>query len=196
MLNTTETQRGLSMIELMIAIVILGILISLGLPSFRAWMGNTKLRSTAESLQSGLQLGRVEAVRRNSNVEFVLTNDAPIEANVNSLTANITGKNWVVRADTDPSPLVASYSFIGGKSVDEGSVASVLITAPAATITFTGMGRTTLAANSTFQITNPTEGACAAAAGPMRCLNIAVAVGGQIKMCDPAVLTAGDTRRC
>ncbi|MCC6472780.1 MAG: hypothetical protein IT514_03450, partial [Burkholderiales bacterium] len=44
--------------------------------------------------------------------------------------------------------------------------------------------------------TNPSGGACAADGGPMRCLNVLVSPGGQIKMCDPAVAATGDTRRC
>lgn len=191
---------GMSMIELLIALAVLGLLTALGLPSFNAWLHNTKLRTAAESLQSGLQMGRAEAVRQNRNVEFVLTNDMPIAANVNalvpSIVGDIVGANWVVRVDTDPDPAVTTYDFISGKSAAEGSTTTVVITAPANTITFTGLGRATLAANSTFQVTNPAGGACAALAGPMRCLNVTVAVGGQVKMCDPAVATAGDSRRC
>ena len=63
-------------------------------------------------------------------------------------------------------------------------------------VTFNGFGATTLGAAATFAVANPAGGLCAAAGGPMRCLNIVVSVGGQTRMCDPAVTTAGDTRRC
>ena len=52
-----------------------------------------------------------------------------------------------------------------------------------------------LVANATIQVTNPTGGACKPGGG-MNCLNITVGVGGQVKMCDPTVVTAGDSRGC
>ena len=68
-----------------------------------------------------------------------------------------------------------------------------------ATITFDGFGKTNLPAAATIQVTNPTGGACqiSATVGKMRCLNITVQVGGQIKMCDPYPgLAVGDSRKC
>jgi type IV fimbrial biogenesis protein FimT len=54
-----------------------------------------------------------------------------------------------------------------------------------ATVAFTGLGR---AGNTlTLNITNPTGGACKSTGGEMRCLNIIVATGGQIRMCNPAL---------
>ena len=55
------------------------------------------------------------------------------------------------------------------------------------TITFDGLGKTNLVGAATIQVTNPTGGACqtSATAGKMRCLNVTVSVGGQVKMCDP-----------
>ena len=69
---------GFSLIELVIAIAIAGILLSLGLPALSAYSNNIKLRAAAESLMSGLQLARAEAVRLNTRVELILTNAPPI----------------------------------------------------------------------------------------------------------------------
>lgn len=62
-------------------------------------------------------------------------------------------------------------------------------------IVFDGLGKTSLAATATIQVTNPTGGLCKPA-GNMNCLNVTVSVGGQSKMCDPTVAIAGDSRAC
>lgn len=64
--------RGISLIEMAVVISILGIVVAAGAPAFSTWMANSQIRSTAESIQSGLQLARAEAVRRNTNVGFEL----------------------------------------------------------------------------------------------------------------------------
>ena len=43
-------QRGFSLVELVIAVAIMGILLALALPSFSTYLRNVKLRSAAESL--------------------------------------------------------------------------------------------------------------------------------------------------
>jgi len=39
----------------------------------------------------------------------------------------------------------------------------------------------------TLNLTNSTGGTCMAAGGPMRCLNILVTTGGQVRMCNPNI---------
>ncbi|HEY9379822.1 MAG TPA: GspH/FimT family pseudopilin, partial [Burkholderiales bacterium] len=90
-------QRGFSLIELMIGLTLVAMLLTFGMPSFTVWLQNTRIRSAAEALQSGLQLARAEAVRRNTSTVFTLTNSAPITANVNSVTPSSTGNNWFLR---------------------------------------------------------------------------------------------------
>ena len=67
--------HGFSLIELSIALVILGILLLAAAPGFSAWMRNTQIRTAAEALRDGLQLARGEAVRRNTSIRFQLTNN-------------------------------------------------------------------------------------------------------------------------
>jgi Tfp pilus assembly protein FimT len=144
-----------------------------------------------------VQLARAEAVRRNATVQIVLTDDAPEISNVNSATLSVTGANWMIRV-WDPS--VGQYSFVEGKAGLEGAgtigAPAVQMTGDVTNITYNGFGSTT--GGGTFSFTNPTGGACAPG-GPMRCLNVTVANGGQARMCDPAVdpiANPGDTRAC
>jgi type IV fimbrial biogenesis protein FimT len=158
---------------------------------------NQKLRAKAEAYLNGLQSARIEAVRQNAQVEFVLTDDDPISPLVNAITPIATGRNFVVRS---LDPATGLYAFVEGRSAEgsgtsEGDSELVSTTSSDSTVTFNGFGTTTLAAAVTIQVKNPSGGACAPT-GPMRCLNVVVSPGGQVKMCDPAVSATGDTRKC
>ena len=80
--------RGFSLIELMIVIAILGIVLSLGVPMFRTFMQNQKIRATAESIYNGLQMARGEAIKNNGVTCFY-----PIEPS--------NGASWCVRPAND-----------------------------------------------------------------------------------------------
>ena len=62
--------KGFSLIELMMALVVFGILMSQAFPMFSVWIGNSKLRTAAESVYAGLQIAKQEASRRNARVLF------------------------------------------------------------------------------------------------------------------------------
>jgi type IV fimbrial biogenesis protein FimT len=183
-------QRGFTLIELLITITILGILFAAAIPNYRAWIQNTQIRSAAESLQAGLNLARSEAVRRNTRVEFVLTNSTPDESNVGTVTASTAGVNWLVRQFE--STTYAASDFIQSKTGAEGA-SQVTVGADASSIAFSGLGRAS--APLTINLTNPSAGTCAALGGNARCLRINVSIGGQVRMCDPSV-TGTDTRAC
>ncbi len=114
----TNNLRGYSLIELVVALVIMGILLSLALPNYSNYMRDAKLRSAAEVFLSGIQLARSEAVRRNTQVELVLTGDAPTVENVASLTASATGTNWVIRTADLATFIEGKYAADGGGLVE------------------------------------------------------------------------------
>lgn len=190
--------RGFSLLELIIALAIAGILMALAAPAYIGYVANSRIRTAAQSFNSGLQLARTEAIRRNMNVDFVLIDDtAP---SLTSAASNL-GRGWLVRT-TD------GVTFIEGKQLNEGGSNQIVVNdsnndgsanaGAVSTITFNGMGMTTLPAGVTFTFTNPSGGVCTTATQPasMRCLNVAVARGGQSIICDPAVTATSDNRRC
>ncbi|UCH49935.1 MAG: GspH/FimT family pseudopilin [Betaproteobacteria bacterium] len=165
----------MTLIELLIGMAILALILSLGLPSVSDWMQNTQVRSAAESIQSGLQLARAEAVKRNTFVGFTMAGP---------------DSSWSVDVMNPPAQIQSRTSAEGSGNAQ--------IATTNATIIFDGLGKTSLAADATIQVTNPTGGACKTTTTPgMNCLNVTVSVGGQVKMCDPIINPAtGDTRAC
>ncbi len=163
---------GVTLIELLIGMALLAILVTMGLPSFANWIQNRQLRSAAESVQSGLQLARGEAVKRNTFVGFTMAGP---------------DSSWSVDVMNPPQQ-------IQSRPAAEGTPNPQIATTDA-TIIFNGLGKTSLAAGAVIQVTNPTGGACKPGSD-MNCLNVTVSVGGQVKMCDPTIVAAGDTRAC
>ncbi len=64
--------RGVTLLELIVALMLTGMLLLAGLPSFTAFLRNAEVRSTAESIGNGLRLARSEATRLNRPVSFTL----------------------------------------------------------------------------------------------------------------------------
>ena len=200
MLRPRRTARGFNLVELMIGIAIVAVLMMAGLPNLTAWLQNSHIRNAAETLQSGLQLARAEALRRNATVRFQLVSNL-----TSGCALSTSGKSWVVSlvdatgaCDAAPSETTAPQ-ILQKKSGTEGAPNAV-IAATVSTISFNGLGRFSGgAATATIDISNTTGGACAAVGGgggPMRCLRVAVTTGGQVRMCDPAVDDAADPRFC
>ena len=64
--------RGFTLVELLIGIVILAVLMLFALPTFRDFMGNARIRNTADSIANGIRQTQVEAIKRNRNVVFII----------------------------------------------------------------------------------------------------------------------------
>lgn len=206
--------RGFSLIELMMTVAIVGVLLALAAPRFADYLRNVKLRSAAEMFLTGLQLARSEAVRMNTPVEFLLTADDPIPGNVGTAVAAASGTNWMVRT-ADMGTFIDGKFGIEGAGRGAAQLTPIRINdttppastdpdappvAPVASIVFNGLGRTSLPSQAVFKFNNPDAGTCVTAGGPVRCLKVIVAIGGQARICDPAVsaaaVAAGDSRGC
>ena len=217
MLSNRMRQCGVTLIELLIAVSIIATLMFLGLPSMGTWLSNSQIRTTGETLLAGINVARTEALRRNAVVRFQLTTTMDSGCALVVPAVPVTGANWVVslgnpaglcdkapadQADPNP-PTALDPKIIQKKSGTEGSRQAVVTATGSSTLYFFGLGRLTTplgAPNITeINITNPVAGNCQhvdVANGTMRCLRITISNGGQIKMCDPAVLDNTDPRFC
>lgn len=169
-------QNGVTLTELLIGIVILGIMIAVALPSYTIAIQNTQIRTAAESVLSGLQLARNEAVRRNTDVRLVLG----------------TQSSWTITAKDGTQIQARDYSA-GSTNVTVAKTPS-----SATTITFNSLGRVTANADASNPITQldfdvPTSILSAAQSREMR---IVVGAGGNVRMCEPGVSSETDTRYC
>jgi type IV fimbrial biogenesis protein FimT len=178
------TQRGMTLVEIAIGLILVALLAALAVPSFRDWIQNAQVRTATESITEGLQLARAEAVRLNGPVAFTLT--------------STTGGAWTIRTlNVDDLSAVATTQT---RTASETSNAS--IAASATIVCFNGSGQQIAAAEGvcparsqvTFDVTNPNGGTCAPS-GPVRCLRVVVRTGGQARMCDPA-LPNTDSQSC
>ena len=65
-----KSNRGVTLIELMIGLAILGVLIGLGIPSFQSFIVSNRLTSQTNELLGAYQVARAEAIRLNRPVHF------------------------------------------------------------------------------------------------------------------------------
>lgn len=206
MMANAAMHKGFTLIELMIAITVLGVLLVLGLPSFVEMIQNTQIRTAAEGILDGLQIARSEAVRRNAYTQFVL---GP-------------GTGWTVFEINPPTSGLAcgTIATIQSRSGAEGSSNATVSISPAggSTITFTPMGWTS---NSCTGLNvDPAMdhwiqfnvGSSALDSTKERPMEIRVTANGGIRLCAPWAgdatdlnpppsagnwrLPAGDPRRC
>jgi type IV fimbrial biogenesis protein FimT len=178
-LRARSAQRGFNLIEVLVVVAVLGVSIAIGAPAFGEWLQNQQIRAASDAMTNGFQLARAEAIRRNLPVRIAV---GP-------------GSAWAVAE-------AASGTAIQARSAEEGSPNAIVITDPVAAtmVTFSPLGG--VAANAdgsprinSLDVVNPGGGACATAAGPMRCLRVVITAGGSVRMCDPA-LASPDPRAC
>lgn len=209
---TNPQQKGVTLIELLIGIALLSILLGLGVPAFMQMIENMQVRTQTENFKNGLLLARAEALKRNLRTSFSMVGDLS-----NSCTPTTNGPFWIVsREDTalspdnnchlEANPDPAANSFILHKSDANPNRTTIATTSPnaaASQICFNGLGQlTTLAGTgcviAAYRINfrGPSGSTCFNEGGDTRCLSVEVQPGGEIRMCDPAVTTVGDSRRC
>ena len=178
MLTPRKHDGGFTLIELVIAFALLGILVTLAVPAFQHWIQNAQIRNGAEGILNGLQHARGEAVRRNMNIQFLLGSQS----------------GWTITPASDPTNIITS------RVAEEGSNNAVVTVTPAGSdrITFNGMGWITNNGDSSPAITSvDITSATMAGNSEIRPLRVVIFTGGVPKMCDPSPsLAAGDPRIC
>lgn len=165
-------QWGVTLIEMMIALLIISILILVAMPNFGAWIANAQIRNGAEAVLNGMQFARNQAIQFNTAVQFELTGET----------------TWTVTRVSDGEELQSR--------TEEGSANATTETLPedATILTFNGMGWIVANADGSDSITQVDIEASVDVDGE-RPLRVSVTPGGALKMCDPAV-AAPDPRVC
>ena len=94
----TRNQSGFTLYELLITVLIVGVVLSFGVPNLREFSQNSRMTGTANDLHAAFQMARSEAARAKSNITIC--------ASANSMTAGADcGGTWdqgfIVFVDTD-----------------------------------------------------------------------------------------------
>lgn len=166
---------GYSLVELVVAMAVLVTVSLFGLPAMQSATGNAQTRAVAESVLHGLQQARVEAIKRNAAIVFVLSSDSSWQLGCAEVTA------------TCPAQLTR-------KTAKEGSTTPLTIQSSAWTVRFSSFGSRDPGlqpALSQVDFSNP-----AVPLASRKSLRVLLAAGGDSRMCEPSVVTAGDPRAC
>ena len=164
-----KKQIGFSLIEVMIVVAIIGITASIAMPSYSAWIANTKVRTATESILNGIQKARSEALLRNTAVSFTL--------GANS--------SWTVQCVT-----AATCGVLDARSNEEGGTQDIAINSGGNTsLVFTNLG--IISTTAAFPITTVDV----SLTGADRPLRVTIGGGGNVRMCDPNTGVT-DPRRC
>jgi type IV fimbrial biogenesis protein FimT len=126
--------RGLTLIEVMVALVISAVLLAIAAPDFREAIWRARLSTVSMDIVSAIQLARAEAVRQNARAVLCASTD-----NSSCTAASATWAGWIVFVDSNndgtrdaAEPVIKAGSFPANATVK----ASAAITAVNQRITF------------------------------------------------------------
>lgn len=121
-------QAGFTLIELMIAVAILAIGVSLAIPDFLRWYAQSQLRQATSEIATQLTLARMAGMNRNRAVDVTVENlggTVHISA-VSSGVAVIKDKNLPPRVTSViGSPITVSFSSMGLRTSGGTGVQSI-----------------------------------------------------------------------
>jgi type IV fimbrial biogenesis protein FimT len=158
--------RGMTLVELLVVMAIAAIGAKLAAPGIAQLLASYKVRGAAEAIVSGLNFARGEAVRRNTPVSFGLVTDG----------------GWSVQQISTSSTLLSrSAADLAGTTVASSSTAT--------SVTFIATGLVQSG-------TQMTQVNVSSTVGDTQARRVNIFGGGLIRMCDPAVTTASDPRKC
>jgi len=92
-------QNGFTLYELMITLLVIGVILTFGVPDFSEFTRNSQLTGTANDLHSSMQMARSEAARSKSNITICGSTNSmdPVAADCNGTFED----GWIVFIDLD-----------------------------------------------------------------------------------------------
>ena len=130
--------RGLTLIELMVAIAVAAVLLSLAAPNFQQAVAKNRLSTAASELTGAIQLARAEAIRNNRRVTLCRSEDGSACS-----TASTPWPGWIVFVDSDGDGTRDNNEPVVKAGTIDGQVqllSSAALTANGERITFRGDG--------------------------------------------------------
>lgn len=131
----TAVARGFTLAELLVAIAVLGILLTLAAPDLRAMIRNNRLATLSNQLVVSLQYARTEAVKRGATVSVCKTADASAQNPV-CVSGGGWERGWLVFVDGGTAGVVDGTDLrLQVAQTDNGGTS---ITGDAALVNFVG----------------------------------------------------------
>lgn len=194
--------KGFSLTELMIAMVVFAILLASAVPMFSVWIGNTKLRTAAESVYAGVQIAKQEATRRNARVLFTLVDPATNAWQICQVVLGGTNCDPAVPVIQQRDGAEEASGIRVGMSTDPAQIVGAAFQTPLAAgaglpggVIFDPRGRPAIIAGWANAVRFDMRNMPLAANNNERRLVVVLTPGGSARMCDPQV-GAGNPRAC
>jgi type IV fimbrial biogenesis protein FimT len=198
--------RGFTIVELMTVLVVFALLLFVAIPNIASWMNNVRVRTTAETIASGINQARVEAIKRNMTVSFWLVTASAASSAVLDATCvrSTASSSWVVSLD-DPTgqceqspsattaPRIVSSNAAGSNGTSVQIAAVDLSSTASSVVAFNGYGQPVTGVGGLsiqhIDVSSSTAGS--------RRLRLEISTGGDVRMCDrDVVFTSTDPRKC
>lgn len=170
---TRAFARGVTLIELMVALALGFILVMLAIPSYNTWTADAEVSGAASALADAMRAANSEAIKQNTNVEFILS-----------------PPGWTARYVGTGLPIPAGR-------YQEGGYRAALVAAPGgtATITFNSLGGIELVNADTTAPFEQVDISVAGAARPLRVVR-GLGISTSIRVCDPKFAWPADPKGC
>jgi type IV fimbrial biogenesis protein FimT len=124
---------GFTLVELMIALTVLGILAAAALPSMTTFVKGQRVKAAVSDVYASLIFARSEAIKRNQRVVLCASSDGTGCANSTNW-----AQGWIVFIDTDGDGFVGAVADILKK---QGEIPAVSLTGTGTNATFLLDGR-------------------------------------------------------
>ena len=103
MRDKPDRQRGFTLVELIITVVVAGVLASIAIPSFNNFVREERITSLANELLTSLVYARTEAIKRNRRVTMCKsTNPTAAEPTCNTAASPGWNTGWIIFVDGVP----------------------------------------------------------------------------------------------
>jgi prepilin-type N-terminal cleavage/methylation domain-containing protein len=123
-----RNDSGFSVVELVVVIAILGILTTIAVPNFVAWIPKYRVKDAAQDLYSNIQLAKMEAIKRNQNC--TVTFDAGADNyQISLLNRTITLADYGSGVQYAAAPVPAAITF-NSRGFADSAVNVTLTNAP------------------------------------------------------------------
>jgi prepilin-type N-terminal cleavage/methylation domain-containing protein len=139
--DAKRLRAGMTLIELMVVVGLLGVLSALAVPNIRAWAGDQRTKQAARSLADALLVARTEAIRTGNNYIVYFGDPGTVDPAGNLVTYNGQWVPLLVIDDGAPTAsncvIDAGERYLGIAQIDNGPTWGVT-EATAAVATDTG----------------------------------------------------------